>query len=343
MEQRLETFKNDFLETLLNWLWGSWALLGVPGSVKAQDLWAMDPEALLLFSLPIARHDPRLFDEILNWLKTNGKLINVQRLRKMAIEENYSSASLLPILGDIFSARQQPLKWKNLRSPEESLTGTPLFLTRNSDPLPLFGDLDPTFKKSGWLRGKWEFREHTATLPLHGTAGALLRLRAFFGMGARAEIMLYLFTHDQGGHPSRIASETGYSQKTVQDTLVDMTQSGLIRVTTAGNRKDYHLRPQDFGNIPHLLGIPPRWINWSVLLAVLEKIFMTLSRKDFLSLPPILAASELRTLMEKIQPKLEKAEVPKFFSNPSKNYPGEKYLETFTSDLNRLLKEVFKL
>ncbi len=43
----------------------------------------MDPEALLLFTIEVARLDPRPFDETLDWLATNGTLLSLTRLRHL--------------------------------------------------------------------------------------------------------------------------------------------------------------------------------------------------------------------------------------------------------------------
>ncbi|MBW2184803.1 MAG: hypothetical protein JRF49_13220, partial [Deltaproteobacteria bacterium] len=76
-----KSFKEFFLENILNFLWRQWSALGVAGGARTEDKWVIDPEALLVFSLEMARYEPRLFDEILDWLVVNGKWIDIQRLR----------------------------------------------------------------------------------------------------------------------------------------------------------------------------------------------------------------------------------------------------------------------
>lgn len=48
--------------------------------------WAQDPEALVVFTLEVARADPGLFDELLDWLLVNEKLLSVRRLRAMCAD-----------------------------------------------------------------------------------------------------------------------------------------------------------------------------------------------------------------------------------------------------------------
>ena len=53
-------------------------------TVEGADRWAVDPEALILFTIGIGRRDPRLFDEMLDWVASNRELLSKQRLRNLA-------------------------------------------------------------------------------------------------------------------------------------------------------------------------------------------------------------------------------------------------------------------
>jgi hypothetical protein len=41
------------------------------------------PEALVVLAAEVARRDPRLFDEMFDWLSRKGRLLSVQRLRNL--------------------------------------------------------------------------------------------------------------------------------------------------------------------------------------------------------------------------------------------------------------------
>jgi len=58
----LENFRDSFLEEMLRFLWRQWSALGVLGEADIEDEWAIDPEALFVFSVELARYEPRLFD-----------------------------------------------------------------------------------------------------------------------------------------------------------------------------------------------------------------------------------------------------------------------------------------
>ncbi|HWH94055.1 MAG TPA: hypothetical protein VNT03_09350, partial [Baekduia sp.] len=69
---------------LLDFAWNEWAQLGVLANAPRSSPWAQDLEALLVLSLDVARTDPRLFDEILDWLVRNEALVSIRRLRTLA-------------------------------------------------------------------------------------------------------------------------------------------------------------------------------------------------------------------------------------------------------------------
>ena len=92
MSPSLTEFRDEFQELLLDFLWRQWSALGVAGHAKHSDPWIIDPEALLLITCTLGRHDPRLFDEMLDWVKTNGTFINTLRLKRILRTEQFSGA-----------------------------------------------------------------------------------------------------------------------------------------------------------------------------------------------------------------------------------------------------------
>ena len=81
MKMLQKDFRDIFLDNILGFLWRQWSAIGVLGEARAREPWVIDPEALLVFTLETGRYDPRLFDEVMDWLVTNGHLIDMQRLR----------------------------------------------------------------------------------------------------------------------------------------------------------------------------------------------------------------------------------------------------------------------
>jgi len=88
-------FRYLFLDNILNFLWRQWSALGVLGEARTGDPWLYDPEPMLLFTLEMGRYEPRLFDEVMDWLVVNGKWIDMQRLRGILREKGESTRNLV--------------------------------------------------------------------------------------------------------------------------------------------------------------------------------------------------------------------------------------------------------
>src|SRR6266702_7695720 len=80
---QISEIRDEVGQGLLSFAWRQWAQIGVSATVEGADRWAVDPEALILFTIGIARRDPRLFDEMLDWMAFNHQLLSTQRLRNL--------------------------------------------------------------------------------------------------------------------------------------------------------------------------------------------------------------------------------------------------------------------
>jgi predicted transcriptional regulator len=337
MEQSLINFRNRFREQLSSFLWRQWDALGVAGYEGAPDTWYIDPEALLLFSLSISRNEARLFDEVIDWLATNGDYINIQRLKTILAKEGFSSGKVLNPVAEIMSHEGRSLKWKglvkslNIHEPAHEN----LFFSVNEEPVQMYGSPDKTFYKYGLDRGKLQLRQHSQQVRNIHNPGVLFKLRALFGINVRCEIILYLLTHESA-NPSKIARETYYAQKTVQDTLVDMVKSGLLFVKMEGREKHYWLRTDKWFDFLNIEKTTLQWTNWPSLLIALEKIWLKINDDTLMKMDSLMQSSELRRLMVEIRPKIETAGFGQLLSD-EKQYLGESYSAVFLADIEKIL------
>ena len=114
MEISLTSFKIQFREALLAFLWRQWSALGVSGHTHTNDDWLIDPEALLLFSTVVARHDARLFDEILDWLQLNADSVNLQRLTRLQKDHALGDSSIIVAIANQLTCAKSHPKWRPL-------------------------------------------------------------------------------------------------------------------------------------------------------------------------------------------------------------------------------------
>ncbi len=108
-----KSFRDLFLENILNFLWRQWSALGVLGEARTKDPWALDPEPMLLFTLEMGRYEPRLFDEVMDWLVVNGKWIDIQRLRGILREKEAIARNLVGAVAEFLTKEADERKWRN--------------------------------------------------------------------------------------------------------------------------------------------------------------------------------------------------------------------------------------
>ncbi len=332
----LNEFRTRLTEFLVHFLWRQWAQLGLASAaVERRDGWVIDPEALWLLSGTVARHDARLFDEILDWLAKNSAFINFPRLRSLVRRFDFRSADVVGAMADVVTHSNSRLHWR-VSLPGSEHPAEALFLDMNGVPQPDFGQPDPAFLRFGFKRGRVELRGLSRRFNAVTPECALLRLRALFGTSARAEIVLYLLTHEMA-HPSLVARETGFSQKNIQDTLVDMSASGIVQpVRLEGRSKAYFMNRDHRSLFLYVPEQPPRWVTWPAMFKGLELLTNGVARMAATDMSALLQVSELRRLMSDIQPYFEMAGFTGPFSS-SLMSTGEEVLTSLFSDLQKLL------
>jgi len=323
-------------ERLLDLLWAQWGALGVSGHVPAQRGVVIDPEALLAFSATLARHDARLFDEMLDWLGVNGQWINIQRLQRMLDTEEFAGRPVIAGIARFLGKGAARVKWARLAACE-GITGTPepLFFGPGLAPLPVLRDPDPAFAGAGLLRDGVALRGHSQAFPAESPANIILRLRALMGLSARSEIATYLLTHETGSAPE-IARATCFFGRTIEDALRDMSASRLVRSRSSGRKKRYSLQQDAWRPFVFSGQEPPAWRNWPPLFLALEMIWLALRQSKLSGMEPLLLASELRLLMDKARPKLEAAGVADKLTDDTR-VTGEAITGLFFKNLELLL------
>jgi hypothetical protein len=337
MKPSLKAFREEYRSLLLDLLWRQWSALGVAGHGGIEEERIIDPEALLLLTCTAARYDPRLFDEMIDWLQTNGWLINVMRLKRILRTEKFSGERVLAAIASLLAKGAEAPKWKQLAaSTTRPNDNEPLFFTEDGQPIPVIGEPDPLFARYGWQRGPLRSRGYSQEFRSTESANLVLQLRALFGINVRCEIVIYLLTHD-ASHPSQIARDTYFFERAVQGTLVDMNRSGVIQVRVTNREKQYWLKQDSWWRLlDRGEESAPKWIRWPALFSALEQIWLRLNDPKLYTLESLLQASEVRQLMIKIRPSLERGGFDRALSD-DRQHLGESYLPIFMADVKKLL------
>ena len=336
MNQSLKTFKDEYQNLVLNFLWRQWSALGVAGQASGEDAWIIDPEALLLLTCTMGRHEPRLFDEALDWLQENGRFINVMRLKRILRTEKFAGERALAAVAACLSKGTEAMKWKLLaESVPQPQVAEEFFIPPDGKPQPVLGEPEPHFVRYGFKRGPLRLRGRSQKFRPAQATNLALQLRALIGINVRCEIVLYLLTHE-AAHPSQIAREAYYFERAVQGTLVDMNQSGVVGLRARGREKHYWLKPEHWAALLNRPAVFPQWVTWPPLFSALERIWLKVNDPGLEALDPLLQSSELRQLMAEVRPAIERSRFDKNLSD-NREYLGEKYLPVFLADVIKLL------
>jgi uncharacterized protein YegP (UPF0339 family) len=288
---------------LLDFAWNEWAQMGILASPRHERRWAQDPEALLLFTLEVARDDPRLFDEILDWLLHNEPLISLRRvhtLRDGAEDERLSDAVF-----EWVSSQRRPHARRRL--PKSAIPETEA-LFREAD-LPALRT-DPMFSAFGFARPPSQPTGKSRKPELTAPINFAFRLRQLLGVGARAEAVRYLLTADiDSATVAEVAEPSGYTKRNVQQALQALhAAGGAVTLASSGGEQRF---AADRARWAHLLDLEPYdlpiYRDWPALLGSLRRILRWLSRPELESLSDYMSASQAADLLDVVRPQLARA------------------------------------
>jgi hypothetical protein len=303
MKTSTTNYSAELRGALLALLWRQWTALGVAGRIEAGGRAIIDPEALVLVSAVFARHDARLFDEMLDWLRANGTWINVLRLVRIQKELELGDRAVLGAISEHLVRDSAHLKWKVFSKPKYS----------SAEPRPLFphlavsGRTDEIFRRWGWLRAPLEGRGLSRQPRPNQPATFLIKLRALFGRQSRAEVLAWLLTHG-AGHPAQIARQTGYFRGSVQNVLNELELSGHVFATRQGREKLFVARPDQWRFLLTWDADPmasfPRWQPWPTLFSVIRSVYELVDQVEFANRSARLQSIELNRILTPLAARL---------------------------------------
>lgn len=268
----LENASATLRTSLLDLLWAQWTDLGVAGT-RGSGRTILDPEAVLMATLDVGRFDPRLFDEVLDWLVHNGSMLDVTRLRRLMRNATPEQQRLARVVIDFMRDRDSGSKWTALSDQWEANESTAvyspqsLFLGADGIGLPVFGQTDPFFASYGFMRAPIDLRGMSGQPRVDHPSLARLAARALAGNSVRAEVLLYLWTHESG-HGRLISIRADYSQRQVSEYLAGLSTAGFAERIEHGKTVQYRLvRALRWGPATQA-----RYVDWARAYSALTRL-----------------------------------------------------------------------
>jgi len=287
--------------------WRQWRALGFPASAtqNKEPTSIIDPEALVLLSTEVARHERRLEDALAWWARTASTLLSVQR-----------ASSLLRTF------------------PPSTCEAFSLFAVEAYDA----GD-------RRWKRyvGKGMLAEGRRTKgpgapTLTSPTALMLRLRAGFGVGVKTDLLTYLLGRRRHGATIKEAHNAlFYTAPALRTAATEMALAALIRpdrerpvryVADLGLWRALAANQVATTLAEQTNAILPVWYDWARLFAFLADVLVWAERAQTDGGTPYILSSRARDL---VLPRLSTFTSNQIDVPDPKIYKGEAYLEGFKS------------
>ena len=281
--------------------WRLWNTLGVAGDGPQYQDYYIDLEALILLTASLGKSDPRLLEESLDWCSKFHDFVSISRLRTLIEELGEQIHTPFSLFAETLNSVSQA-KW-------------------------------PTFAKASPLRATLKRKSQPPNCKIPALLG--LRLRALFGVGARADLAAFFLTQSSKSFAASDTVEIGYNKRTLVDILDSFSETGLLTCSTVRNQKQYQLAKREqlisfAGELPNL--VP----NWRSLIVVFITVRVTLLKHQNHSISSTVVA--IRNVLSSLQDHLQKLNIsPPPLPSDLKHW--ESFIHWTTDLLKSLLNE----
>lgn len=231
---KMQKFREDLDQLLTQLTWSLWTEMGVAGVQRMHARHVVDPEPLIIITAALQDTDPRLRDESMDWCLRYLAFLSKARLRNL-------------LNGQVYEATKKAF---------EQYAATINAKARARWPVPV-GVKPRPFTPSG-----------KAAADFSRPALVRLRMRALFGVGARAELLTAFLAEPNASKSASEFGEVGYAKRIVAQILSELHMSGLLQATPVRNRIHYRLARVDaLRKLAEPL--PDYFLDWSTLFSFL--------------------------------------------------------------------------
>lgn len=269
---------------LLNRAWIQWIALGV-GAVGERDDAVVDPEALIALTAELGDADARLRDLSTDWCVSYGRYVNASRLKQVVRE---------------------------LRTPQGAIGEYAATVAAAGG---------PAWPMATLARADYAPRGKARVDSALSQARLRIRLRAAFGVNARADLLAALLAAPTGGlSVADLARVTRFTKPNVASAVDALLLAGLLTARAVGNERRVFLTHK--GAILPGLRPPvaqPDWVSrFGVALDVLRFV-----ERDGMS--TAVRAIEARRVVESLTDRISSEGMPK----PNMDALGDEFATAF--------------
>ncbi|NPV59160.1 MAG: hypothetical protein HPY75_05795 [Actinobacteria bacterium] len=309
----MEIWRKSFERAIRDIMWSQWSALGAYVEVEPCRKALVDPEAILVATCALGRDDARIFDEAMDWTVVNHRLLRPWRMRRISRsfgpEVTRTLGAVLEYVSMEVGAEVFPGVRDEARGSLGEVEVEELFRREKG----LFGvagkDADTVFARWKLLRGAPRIRRHSGTPDRSNPANLMLRLRDFYGSGARADVMTYLLT-EGGGSSNGIATKISYRQGQVYRVLENLVSAGIAHKRGGRGNAHYWIDREAVAVSLGLEGELPAFFAWGDVFLAFHLVASDWERNKEKYADDFLAAERMRDLAARVVPLLGKAGGP---------------------------------
>ena len=298
---RFDKIGNDLGEAAANAAWIQWRALG--GQTAARPPTAIvDPEALVLFSLWLVDHEPRVQDLLYGFAEHSSRLLSVQRLKRaMELFPPDATERVGVFAATVASFGKDP-RWRKLAARSSTSAG------RSDKVAP-------------------------AAIRLGGSDALMLRLRTAFGVDVRTDTLTYLIGRRGAWADVKGISEALlYAKFSVRGACEALADARLIESRTERPAK-YYADGKRWGSLLALRA-PAQWHPWVRVYSFVLSLREWLRVEAATTNSDTLSASLAREFM------LDRSQVLQQLQlglPDERDFVGEAYLRAFDRTVSTLI------
>ncbi len=269
---------------LLDRAWIQWAALGVDATVERDDA-VVDPEALIALTAELGDADARLRDLGTDWCIAFGRYVNGSRLKQVARELGTPADAIGEWVATVAAAG------------------------------------GPTWPMATQPRPDYIRREKARLDSAESRPRLRIRLRAAFGVNARADILAGLLaTSPSGLNAADLARVTRFTKPSIASALDALLLAGLVTARPVGNERRFAL-PLTVPILPGLRPPVPQ-ADWVARFAVALEVLRFSVRDD---MSTTVRAIEARRLVNSLAARISTERIPM----PYLDAGGDEFLMAF--------------
>jgi len=263
----MSSYREQVSQLVLGSLWSMWAEFGVSGWDRYHQDSALDLEALILTTARLGHRDARLRSEALDWCVAHGRIASVVRIKRLLASADQPTRDSFGWFAATVNAHTH-LRWPGATSPQ-------------------------AFTRTG--RSSAPVMTRPALLQL--------RLRALWGVSARAEVLRVMLTEgERFMGVSEVAAAAAYGKDAVADALDSLHRGGLLEGTGMRNQHVFRLhRREQFTDLLETLPDPEHSQPWQDILPLMAGF---MEAADLAGTPSMARAAEIQRRWREWQPTL---------------------------------------